>query len=371
MSTTYLPIRVKRLEGSFGTVELQVTSYLLNTSSGEQSLSTAADLNPTTLLLSFLEGDMSKTFDLDILDESSPEFEETFEIELTIEAIDGDSDTGARLGNFSVATVVVAENDDPYGLFVVSMDTREVEVAEDVPTGQPELGRVTVGIERTFGDADDVQVSTTLVCIQCTLNVGYLRTYTEVSVCLLFLFSPSPVLPQVLWDVVPEMDPPLPLFTDLLFFGTRGSAVSTFQSRNNTGTVALEFTGEAASVVTVPVQYHPGTITNQLTIVYVQALAMSFALLPPLYPLVQLGSQLVIALCVTTHFFLCSMWLQITTGSSGVLVAKTTDGGSTQFYALEVSANGGDFLIRFSYLPGSSVVRDLFMVYPLHCSSSC
>jgi len=83
---------------------------------------------------------MSKTFNLDILDESATEFEETFEIELTIEAVDGDSDTGAWLGNFSVATVVVAENDDPYGLFIVSMDTREVEVVEDVPTGQQSWG---------------------------------------------------------------------------------------------------------------------------------------------------------------------------------------------------------------------------------------
>jgi len=191
---------------------------------------------------------------------------------------------------------------------------------------------VTVGVERTFGEADDVQVSTTLVCIQCTLNVGYLRTYTEVSICLLFSLPSPTLLPQVLSDVVPEIDPPLPPFTDLLFFGTRGPAVSTFQIRKNTETVAMKFTEEATSIVTIPVQYHPETITNQLTITYVQALAMSFAFLHPLYSLVQLGGQLVIAPCVTTQFFpLCSVWLQITAGFSGVLVAKTTDGGSTQF----------------------------------------
>lgn len=154
---------MERLAGSFGTVELQVTSYLLNTSSSERTSASATDLSPTMLLLSFLEEDTSKTFDLDILDENTPEFEETFEIELTIVVIDGDSDTGARLGNFSVSTVVVAENDDPYGLFVVASESREVEVAEDVPAGQPELGRVAIGVDRTFGDAGNVQVSTTVV----------------------------------------------------------------------------------------------------------------------------------------------------------------------------------------------------------------
>lgn len=134
----------------------------------------------------------------------------------------------------------------------------------------------------------------------------------------------------------------------------------TFQSRNNTETVALEFTGEATSIVTVPSHYHPRTITNQLTITYVQALPLPFVcvrvLLPPLHPLFDVGQSVCHCIMLPHTSFPYSAWLQITAGSSGVLVAKTTDGGSTQFYALEVSANGGDFLIRFSYLPGSDLV---------------
>ena len=46
----------------------------------------------------------------------------------------------------------------------------------------------------------------------------------------------------------------------------------------------------------------------------------------------------------------------MTDATGGVLVAKTTDSGSTTIYGLELLPNGGDFLIRFSYLPGSRTV---------------
>ena len=71
----------------------------------------------------------------------------------------GDSEDGARLGNFSIATVTVPESDFPYGLFQVAEDSRVVEIAEDVPGDQPELGRLTIEVERTFGTLSDVQVS--------------------------------------------------------------------------------------------------------------------------------------------------------------------------------------------------------------------
>lgn len=71
---------------------------------------------------------------------------------------------------------------------------------------------------------------------------------------------------KVIWELVPELDPPLPSFTDLLFLGSRGLSVSEFQSRNDTGTIALEFNGQTDSLVTVSSEYQPSTISNQLTI---------------------------------------------------------------------------------------------------------
>ena len=76
-------------------------------------------------------------------------------------------------------------------------------------------------------------------------------------------------------------------------------------------------------------------------------------MVPSRVSLLLTGSRLYSA----TTFPLCSLWLQMAAGSSGgVLVAKTADSGSTVFYGLEVTANGGDFLIRFSYLPASRTV---------------
>ena len=92
------------------------------------------------------------------MDDTLPELEEMFEVELSIAAIFGDSSTGARLGNSSIAVVIVPESDDPYGLFRIAEGSRMVEVAEDVPAGQPELGSVAVSVERTFGMLGEVEV---------------------------------------------------------------------------------------------------------------------------------------------------------------------------------------------------------------------
>ena len=147
---------VERAQGSFGTVRLQVSTYF-NSSAGERTSNTSADLNPTTAILMFSEGVTSQAFELEVIDELVPEFEEIFELELDILLVDGDSDEGVRLGTFSSAMIVVPENDSPYGLFSIAMATREVEVAEDVPSGG-EGGMVEVEVERRFGAVGNIQV---------------------------------------------------------------------------------------------------------------------------------------------------------------------------------------------------------------------
>lgn len=119
--------------------------------------STSSDLDPTTVQLVFSENDTLMTFDLEILDEETPEFEESFELQLTIEDIDGDSQNGTRLGSFSSTLILVSESDDPHGLFAISTATNNVEVAEDVEDGE-EGGSVEVQVERRFGDYGSVQV---------------------------------------------------------------------------------------------------------------------------------------------------------------------------------------------------------------------
>ena len=140
-------------------MEIRVSSYLLNGTTGERtSTSASSDLNPHTLLLTFGEGDTVETFTLEIINEETPEFEEQFELVLMVESSTGDSADGARLGSASTSLVVVAENDDPHGLFVVAAGTSDMEVAEDVGEGE-EGGSVEVMVEREFGTAGRVQVS--------------------------------------------------------------------------------------------------------------------------------------------------------------------------------------------------------------------
>ena len=116
--------------------------------------------------------------------------------------------------------------------------------------------------------------------------------------------------------------------------------MSELQPRNNTGTIALRFSGQADSVVTLTLEDHPPIITNQLTI---RLATQKYNYFTPYI--------------FATSLSLCSLWLLLTGDTSGgVLLAKTTDSGSTIFYGLEMMANGDDFLIRFSYLPVSRTV---------------
>ena len=155
---------MERLQGSFGNVEIRVNSYLLDATTGDRTAtSTSTDLEPTTLLLTFTEGETSETFTLQITDEDTPEFEETFELVLTVMSSTGDSEDGARLGTASASTIRVSENDDPHGLFVISPATTSVEVAEDVGEGE-DGGSVEVVVERENGVVGRVQVR------DCTLQ---------------------------------------------------------------------------------------------------------------------------------------------------------------------------------------------------------
>ena len=139
-------------------MEIRVSSYLLDPTTGDRiSTSTSTDLSPVTLLLNFAEGETSKTFLLEITDEATPEFEETFELVLTVESSTGDSEDGARPGSTSTSTITVSENDDPHGLFIVSSATSSVEVPEDVGEGE-EGGSVEVVVEREYGVVGRVQV---------------------------------------------------------------------------------------------------------------------------------------------------------------------------------------------------------------------
>ena len=146
------------MQGTFGTVNLQWTTYFVNATTGERSMASSGDVSPVTNLLTFTEGNRTNVVEFTVNGDLQPELMETFEVELVIVSIQGDSANGARLGTFNTASFTVPESDDPYGLFRISDGSKFVEIAEDLPPGQPELGNVNIRVDRTFGDLSDVQV---------------------------------------------------------------------------------------------------------------------------------------------------------------------------------------------------------------------
>ena len=220
--------RVERSAGAFGTVDLRWSVWQLQDSSRVPA--GTADISPTVGFINFPPGNRSATISFDIIDDSLPELSETFEVQLSIFNIAGETDDGATIGETNTSTVIVAESDDPYGLLSIGRSSLELEIAEDVPMDNPGLGTVTVQVERMRG------------------TIGAIR---------------------ILWEVVPN-DVILPSFLDLLFLGSRGTSVIPVAGRPGTGTEALSFSSsnEVANLVTVPSQYHPD-ISNGFAIRYV------------------------------------------------------------------------------------------------------
>ena len=74
---------------------------------------------------------------------------------------------------------------------------------------------------------------------------------------------------QVAWELVPAVDPLLPSFTDLLFFGgVAGEGVTPGTPRDSTGTSTLQFSGQPGAVLTVEAMYQPSDISGGFTIRY-------------------------------------------------------------------------------------------------------
>ena len=182
------------------------------------------DITPTTNFITFDPGNMTADVQFTIIDDVIPELEEQFEIELTILNIVGDSNDGARIGDISIATVIVAPSDDPYGLLL--FPTRILEIAEDIPANNPSLGELSVPVERGFGIVGEIRVA---------------------------------------WEIVTTALPP---YSDLLLNGEVRSGVTSTASRPDTDTSALLFPGQPGAIVTVPLQSQPIDVSLQISIRY-------------------------------------------------------------------------------------------------------
>ena len=78
----------------------------------------------------------------------------------------GPGDQEASLSSIHTSVdITVLTNDDPYGVFLFSPNSRELTVAEDYLPSQENTTQATFTVIRNQGLSGDVQVSHTLLCV--------------------------------------------------------------------------------------------------------------------------------------------------------------------------------------------------------------
>ena len=154
--TVAIHFRVQRLFGTFDTVmvEWQILQYVggsLQPAPAQQDFSTVAGVIP------FAPGVSEQNISLNILQDGLPELEENFAVQLN-KTFGGTP--GARLGSYQVTNLTVPENDDPYGVFRFTPTSENIEVGEDLPSGDPNNGTGTFFVQRNGGTFNSISVST-------------------------------------------------------------------------------------------------------------------------------------------------------------------------------------------------------------------
>eukprot|EP00794_Sanderia_malayensis_P009868 gene9868-10878_t len=93
---------IERKIGLYGVVNVQWSII---------GVSNSSDINPVTGSVVFAANDREKSFQINALQDNIPELDKRYTIQLTV------SSGGARVGNANQATLIVAANDDPNGIF--------------------------------------------------------------------------------------------------------------------------------------------------------------------------------------------------------------------------------------------------------------
>ncbi|KAM5191785.1 adhesion G-protein coupled receptor V1 [Mantella aurantiaca] len=133
-------INVTRIGGMFGDVSVKFKAVPITATAGEDYTVASSDVV-------LLEGETSKAVPIYIINDISPEVEESFQV-LLLNQTTG----GAMVGDVTVATIVIEASDDPYGSFVFQVTSITID--------EPDFNTVSVylPIIRNAGTLGDVVV---------------------------------------------------------------------------------------------------------------------------------------------------------------------------------------------------------------------
>ena len=140
-----------REKGNFSTVSVQWEVFERN------NMMPLEDFEAVTGFVVFQDGQTEAYIDLTLIADGIPELVEDFEVRLVDAVVLGENSGKPTIDLKAFnASLIIQENDDPYGLFGFSSDSQSVEVAEDVSTDNSFSDVAVLNITRkkgTFGTA--------------------------------------------------------------------------------------------------------------------------------------------------------------------------------------------------------------------------
>ncbi|XP_060082724.1 adhesion G-protein coupled receptor V1-like [Ylistrum balloti] len=212
---------VGRTEGRFGVVDVNWEIYDQVTN---QLLPDGGDFISANGTVRFLENEQAKMIFITVRMDGEPEQDKQFRVALQ-SAIVVEGRTDEVLTRISTtnneALLMVVANDDPYGKFAFQLSSRNVTIAEDFYTGQEDLAKAELTIERRQGIFRDVMVS---------------------------------------WEIFSnQLADTFPKVYDLILLSTRRSEVilSPTKQRDRTGTDVIYLTGAVNNYLSVPTLQQP------------------------------------------------------------------------------------------------------------------
>nr|XP_014349406.1 PREDICTED: G-protein coupled receptor 98 [Latimeria chalumnae] len=214
---------ILRDRGRFGNVSVSWQLF-----ANDSVLEPGQEFNETSGAVLFMDGEQAKPITLWALPDKIPEFIEVYVLKLA-NVSGGYPGPGGQLADTNLSvTVAIPFNDDPFGVFIIDLESQDREIAEDVLSEDDMSNVSNITVVREQGTIRDVRVG---------------------------------------WEILSSaFRNGLPPMTDFLLLGSFPPSVESrpHMRRHYTGTDALYFSGAKDAYGIVSSEYHP-TFNNTLS----------------------------------------------------------------------------------------------------------